>query len=240
MKSAWDKKALSYSRYDGKLTGFDLEFFDKVREFGVCFEGKTLIDVGCGTGVKSLHLAKMCKSVTAVDISTKMLEVMSEDAAKFGISNLQIHESSWSDFKLDQSYDIAFSTMSPAIGTNEDFDKFLNCARQRVYLWWNKPRNSDLVNKFYEIYGQRKDWFDRASSFEYRLDKQKIPYRSEILNEVRTKILSLENAYENISWHLEIANIKFDEKALKNELKQMSVNENITETITSSMKLLVF
>lgn len=240
MKSSWDKKAANYSRYEGELNEFQKEFFDKLDKYGIDFKEKTLIDVGCGTGVKTLHLAKMCKNVTGLDLSTKMLEVMSDDARKFGISNLRIVESDWTSFKLDQIYDIAFSTMSPAIATVEDFDKFTSAGKQRVYLWWNKPRNSDLINKFYEIYGERKGWFDRASGFEYHLQMQKIPFKSEIIQEVRSKDLSLQEAYENVTWHLEIGEIKFDEKALKNELEKQSINGKITETISSSMKLLVF
>ncbi|MDO5045560.1 methyltransferase domain-containing protein [Campylobacter sp.] len=240
MKSAWDKKANSYPRYEEKLNKFQQEFFDKLDEYGVDFTDKTVIDVGCGTGVKTLHLAKMCKNVTGLDLSTKMLECMREDAKKFGISNLNIVESDWTSYEVDEIYDIAFSTMSPAIVDIKDFDKFMNAGKKRIYLWWNKPRRSSLVDKFYEIYGHRKDWFDRASSFEYHLQMQKIPFKSEVMDEVRTKELSLQEAYENVTWHLDIGNIKFDENSVKKELLNISVNENITETVSASMKLLVF
>ena len=239
MRDIWDKKAPNYTRYNGELSRFQQEFFAKVEEFGVDFKGKTLIDIGCGTGVYTLYLANLCEKVTGLDISEKMLECMKDDAKKFGVSNLRAVESGWDDFNENKIYDIAFSTMSPAINSVEGFDKFIRSGKTHVFMWWNKQRHSSVLEKFYEIYGER-EWSDRASQFEYHLTRLKIPFKSQILNEVRQKDLSLEKAYTDIAWHLEIGNIKFDENEVKNELLKIAKDGKITETVTSSMKLLVF
>lgn len=239
MKDAWDKKATNYTRYNGELSEFQREFFAKVEEFGVDFKDKTLIDVGCGTGVYTLHLANLCKSVTGLDLSTKMLECMTEDAKKFGILNLRAIESGWDEFNEDKIYDIAFSTMSPAINSIEGFDKFINCGKTRVFMWWNKQRHSNVLERFYQIYGNR-EWSNKFPQLEYHLDMRKIPFKSHILNEVRSRDLSLEKVYADTIWHLEIGNVKFDENEVKDELLKMSKDGKINEIVTASMKLLVF
>ena len=43
-----------------------------------------VLDAGCGTGTKTMHLAKRGYSVVAVDISKKILDIASQDCAKNG------------------------------------------------------------------------------------------------------------------------------------------------------------
>ncbi|QKG28446.1 class I SAM-dependent methyltransferase [Campylobacter sp. RM16187] len=239
MKSSWDKKAANYSRYEGELNEFQRRFFNKLDEFGIDFNDKTLIDVGCGTGVYTLYLSNLCKNVTGLDLSTKMLECMREDADKFGVSNLRVVESSWDDFNEDNVYDIAFSTMSPAINSIEGLDKFIRTGKKRVFMWWNKQRHSSVLERFYKIYGERQ-WSERLPYFEYHLDMLKIPVKSHVFNEVRTRDISLEKMYEDMIWHLEIGNLKFNKQKVKDELLSICKDGKVTETVTSSMKLLVF
>mgnify|MGYP003299872023 CR=1 FL=1 len=51
-------------------------------------EFKSLIDIGAGTGVYSLHLAKLCQSVLALDLSPAMLEILQNSANEYNISNI--------------------------------------------------------------------------------------------------------------------------------------------------------
>ena len=150
MKEMWDKKASSYTRFTGKPSIFQRQLYAKIEEFGVKFENKSVVDIGCGTGVHTLLLAQICREITGMDISGEMLKVMLEDAAKFNILNLTAVQSDFKNFNPNRVYDVAFSTMSPAIADDEDFSKFINLGEKRVYLWWNKPRYSSVLELFYE------------------------------------------------------------------------------------------
>ena len=132
MKEMWDKKAASYPRFTGAPSEFQTRLYAKIAEFGVKFDAKSLADIGCGTGVHTLLLADICREVTGMDISDEMLKIMLEDAAKFGVSNLTAVQSDFKNFNPNRVYDIAFSTMSPAISDEEDFEKFINLGKQRT------------------------------------------------------------------------------------------------------------
>ena len=98
MKEMWDKKAVSYPRFTGEPSVFHRGLYAKIAEFGVKFENKSVVDIGCGTGVHTLFLAQICREITGMDISGEMLKVMVEDAAKFNITNLTAVQSDFKNF----------------------------------------------------------------------------------------------------------------------------------------------
>ncbi|MCX7919892.1 MAG: class I SAM-dependent methyltransferase [bacterium] len=51
----------------------------------------TVIDMGSGTGAFTLHAAKQCKKIFAVDISKPMLEYCQQKAKESGVSNITFH-----------------------------------------------------------------------------------------------------------------------------------------------------
>ena len=195
MQNLWDKKASNYQRFDGKISAIQQQIFAKALAWGIDFNGKEILDIGCGTGVWSIFLSKTAKSVTGIDSSEKMI----------------------------------------------DFAKFQNCAKQKLYLGWDKPRSSDLLEPFFEKFGRvlsQKNVVDRLEAW---LNEQGITYKSEILNETRIARRSVQEAAENICWHLEINGAKnYDEKAVLAMLKERFDGEFIDEKIDSQMKLFVF
>ena len=209
--------------------------------WGIDFSGKEILDIGCGTGVWSIFLSKTAKSVTGIDSSEKMIEILNEDAKRFGVTNLSSEVCSWREFKPAKHFDIAICTMSPAIASDEDFVKFHNIAKQKLYLGWDKPRSSDLIEsnfKNLDALSLKKNVVNRIEAW---LNEQSIAYKSEILNETRIARRSVQEAAENICWHLEINGAKnCDEKAVLAMLKERFDGEFIDEKIESQMKLFVF
>ncbi|MFC2427600.1 MAG: class I SAM-dependent methyltransferase [Campylobacter sp.] len=239
MKEMWDKKASSYTRFTGEPSVFQRQLYAKIEEFGVKFENKSVVDIGCGTGVHTLLLAQICREITGMDISGEMLKVMLEDAAKFNISNLAAVQSDFKNFNPNRVYDVAFSTMSPAIADEEDFSKFINLGEKRVYLWWNKPRYSSVLELFYEG-SQRGCFKEKAKFFEEYLCRKNIAFNSCVLEESREQKRTLEEMAQNALWHLQIANFAHEENAVRSRLESIAKDGFVTEKIVSSMKLLVF
>lgn len=84
----WDKKASTFPRYSEELNAVQKGVFEALSGWGVEFSGKKLIDIGCGTGVWTLHLAQKAKSVVGLDSSKEMLKVLQEDAKWLNLSNV--------------------------------------------------------------------------------------------------------------------------------------------------------
>lgn len=236
----WDKKAKSYSKFDGNLNEFQIRFFKILKDFDVSFKDKTLVDIGCGTGIYSLYLAGICKMVLGVDSSTKMLEELNLKKAEFKINNLQTINSDFKNFQTADKFDIAFLTMSPALQNEDDFNKFIDLGNLRIYLNWEEPKNSSMLEPFYKIYKKNDKNKNTASNLQNFLIKNNISYKTEVLKEIRSANRSFNEAFENTIWHLEISGIKYDENKIKNTLLKMQKDGFIEDVIKSKMRVLVF
>ena len=97
-KNSWDKKSESYAKFNGELGGFGKRVFEILRGWGVSFAGKSLLDVGAGTGVYSLYLASLGAKVTAIDSSEGMLRELRRSAEEFGIPLQNVLNLSFAEF----------------------------------------------------------------------------------------------------------------------------------------------
>lgn len=61
----------------------------------------TLLDVGAGTGRFALPLAQYVKSVTALDHSRAMLNVLSQKKRRLEIENIEVIEAAWEDALIE-------------------------------------------------------------------------------------------------------------------------------------------
>ncbi|NLK66087.1 MAG: methyltransferase domain-containing protein [Campylobacteraceae bacterium] len=236
----WDKKSKTYNKFDGKLNEFQERFFKVLDKFGVDFEGKTLIDIGCGTGVYTLYLATLCKSVLGIDSSEGMLYELNLNLYDLDYLNVETKLVSFDEFETDRKFDIAFLTMSPALKTEADYEKFLNLANLRVYMNWEEKRSSSLVDPFFKKYGYDNLNRNRAIYLQEYLDNNAISYKTEILTETRIAKRSFEEAFENACWHLEISGLKFNKNEVKENIKSRLKDGYIDDVIKSKMRVLVF
>ncbi len=72
----------------------------------------TCIDIGCGCGRLSIPVARMCRSVVALDGSGPMLDELSARAAREGVSNLKVVRSHWQEYEAEGRFDLAFASFS--------------------------------------------------------------------------------------------------------------------------------
>ena len=241
-KNLWDEKAKNYDKFSGNLSEFQIKFFEILSKFGVDFKDKTLIDIGCGTGIYSLHLAKICKFILGVDSSKNMLEELENSAKSANITNIKTIFSDFENFKSKDKFDIAFLTMSPALQNENDFEKFANLANFRIYMNWEKPRNSTLLTPFFEKFGvknREKKLNSTANLLNFLKDKN-IPFQSEILNEIRHSKRDFNDAFANILWHLKINNFSYNEDEIKKMLKLKFENDFIEDEVEICVRIILF
>ncbi len=75
-----------------------------------------ILDIGCGPGVLALPFSLISNSVTVVDLSENMLEVLNENAQAKGITNIKSVNKCWLDTRVGvdiaQEYDVVISSNS--------------------------------------------------------------------------------------------------------------------------------
>lgn len=82
--------AEGYNNQHQKFRDFKAEAENVVNRLGITSDD-TVIDFGCGTGGIALNLAKYCKKVICVDISSSMIAVLEKNAKKQNIHNIDTH-----------------------------------------------------------------------------------------------------------------------------------------------------
>lgn len=238
----WDKKAKNYSRYNEEIDSFEQGIFETLSSLHVNFQNKTLLDIGCGTGVYTLHLAKKCSHVDAIDSSVQMLELLKEDAKKLHIDNINTKVTTWKNFILPKGqYDIAFCTMSPALSCDEDFQKASNCAKTKIYLGWAGKRETQIIEALFEAHGSVYTPPNGAQKVKNWLEKNKYFYQIVPFEETKVRTREFTKAVENFSWHLDVRGVKPNIDTIKAVVERYrDKNGNVTETTINHMNLLVW
>jgi len=146
-KEKWDIKSQNFPRY--KDNTFQKDIIKILQKENYLKNEFTILDIGCGTGVYTIELAKNASKVIALDISSKMLKFLEEDAKKEGVENISIKYSTWEEFKnIPNSFDLVYASLTPAIRTEEDYNKMMETSQKYLaYLGWagNKKSNIEIL-----------------------------------------------------------------------------------------------
>lgn len=232
----WDKKAKTYARYQNTLNTIQKQTFEYLQNLKISFQNKSIIDIGCGTGVWTLHLAKEAKEILALDSANTMLEILQEDAKKLNLNNIKCENLSfetWMQNNPNVKFDLAFLSMSPALQNEKDYKAFLNLASKKVYLGWASRRKSSFLDPIFEHFNTHFKGF-YESDLQGFLNAQNIPYEYEIFNETRVVKRDKQSAIENALWHLSMNGINTNKQELESFVK-----DEVEEIIEAKIKLLI-
>ncbi len=99
---------------------------------------ETVLDVGAGTGRLALPMARLAKSVTALDQSAGMLTCLQENMAEEGLENIRCIQKSWQDIIPGelQPHDVVLSSNSLGVyDLKEALSKMDALAKRAVYIF---------------------------------------------------------------------------------------------------------
>jgi SAM-dependent methyltransferase len=99
---------------------------------GAAFSGRRVLDVGCGSGMFTLRIAKEAAHVTGLDLSGRMLAISAADAASLGLANVDYVQSAWLDYELKAPFDVVFCSMCPAMSDDRAKAKLLEAAGEAL------------------------------------------------------------------------------------------------------------
>lgn len=233
----WDKKAKNYARYNQKLNSIQEQSFKELEKLNISFKDKDIIDIGCGTGVWTLHLAQNAKEITALDNAKAMLEILKEDAKKLQLTNIKYENctfTEWVDKNQNAQFDIVFLSMSPALQDEKDYLNFIQLAKFRIYLGWADYRKSDFLDPIFKHFDTEFKGIYKQDLESYLLENN-INFHKFVFDETRTVERKKDEAIENALWHLDMNGVK----ASKQDLESF-VKGDIKEIIRSKIKLLIF
>ena len=131
--SSWDRRALSYGKHVME-SNYEKDFLKLLQPQ----PSWSVLDVGCGSGTLAVPLAGRIASVTALDFSTGMLDLLRQRCRDAGITNITaIHgrwEDDWNQLGIG-TYDVAIASRSIVVNDLRDaLIKLDRAARKGVYI----------------------------------------------------------------------------------------------------------
>ncbi len=105
---------------------------DHLLENGLAGEKSTFLDVGCGGGDYVVSFAKICRHITAVDYSEKMLELCKERCRMQGLDNVSYVCADFALYGFHEKYDIVTGCLNPALYRPDALDKMIALAEKTV------------------------------------------------------------------------------------------------------------
>jgi SAM-dependent methyltransferase len=138
----WDRRAKEFNR---KVMRHKERSESQIASLGLSPED-TVLDIGAGTGRLAIPMAKIARSVTALDQSSGMLDCLKENMSTEGIANIQILQKSWQDVSLDEipPHDVVLSSNSLGVfDLQEALTKMNDLAVKAVYIFTFTNRTRD-------------------------------------------------------------------------------------------------
>ena len=149
------------SRFDAAVKRKGIERADPLLDFvvGRLHSSDTVLDIGAGTGRFAIPMARVARSVTAVEPSPSMAAFLRENAAAEGLTNIQLLEDRWDDAEVER-HDVVFC--SHAMYTSLDLPGFVRkmerSARDACFLVMRAPSHDGVMRELSQhIYGQPHD-----------------------------------------------------------------------------------
>jgi len=238
----WDKKSRHYNRYTQDPRALEYTILRKITQAGIDFSQKQILDIGCGTGAYTLHIAAQAAHIDAVDISPEMLHILRKDAATAKIRNITTHADSWESYKLPAApYDIAIATMFPALKTDAQFQKMHDAADTKLFLGWGGKRGTELIEALFEAHGGTYTPPNSATLLKQWLKEQHHPYRLIEHTEEKRRVKPLDQALENYAWHLKVRGMEPQQEKIKAILSRYRNGKGeVVETTLNYLNLIVW
>lgn len=241
-KEYWNKKGLDFPRYDENKDGFQQKIIKLLKDENIINNKTSVLDIGCGTGVYTISLAKECESITALDISSKMLELLEEDSWNYNVNTkIQTICSNWKEFKSTEKYDLVLATLSAAFSDEQDFEKILMYSKKHVcFIDFVDTKGSNFEELLYNIYGIKKVVFKNLENKKSWLKRKNMEFKTIPLTNTYSKLIEIDEAITKIKEILKSSqeNIILSEEEIRIVLNPLKIGNKINYVINMKLELL--
>ncbi len=206
----WDGRASSFAK------ATETEYIDHFLAIMKPEAHWTVFDMGCGSGTLAVPLAKLVSSVTAVDFSREMLNIVRKRCENEDIHNVKIVHGQWEDDweKLGiKTCDVAIASRSMVVDDlQSSILKLSRMARKRIYIVTvagDGPRDRRLFDAIGRPFDSGPDYIYNYNLL-YRMG---ITANVMFIEEIRNKKYeSPEEAVESMQWMFDDMNPREKEK----------------------------
>ena len=145
----WTKAAVKYSERASK-DNYTEQLISKM----ILTKEDTVLDVGCGEGSVTIPLSKEVASVTAIDATDKMLEILNEKIQEESIDNIKTIKDDVNDVTLKKygNHDIVLASrvINGIKSPKKVFSNFNEIANKYVFITLFGPNNWKLEKDFFK------------------------------------------------------------------------------------------
>ncbi|MCX8129946.1 MAG: methyltransferase domain-containing protein [Clostridia bacterium] len=152
---------------------YDQSIKNRIVDMGILMKNMTVVDLGCGDGYISRAVSGMVDKVIAIDISSKMLELLNKKAAEAGIKNIETIETEAQEVPLKDSIaDVVFASMflHHIEEPEEIIQEMYRIVRPEgiaVIADFQKHKNAEMKKRMHDVWSgfstsEVKKWFINA------------------------------------------------------------------------------
>ncbi len=155
-RAFWEKMATKYPLpFEEKSLVDTIRLIELVEARGVQLDGASILDIGCGTGRQGLLLAQRAAKVLGLDFSQGIVDCFEHERQKHGIANAAVMCCAWKELDiaaqgLKKGFDIAWTSMTPAMREADDLARMNRCAREWcVSIGWGRTRRNPFLEEVF-------------------------------------------------------------------------------------------
>ena len=216
--NAWDEMSKHYPHYGDSDMMRDVETaLSFCYESGVKFNGE-IIDIGAGTGIIDLEIAlKNEVSITALDMSNEMLEILKNDAKRLGVDKkIATILGNFDEFEPKKGFDIAVASLCPAINSVKNAHKFINLTKNLgIYIAWGGYKECEFLDLLIEKPNPNIKGCIKTANMHEILDDLNIKFKSKLFKADWENIMSEEKAMQYAKTMLMRCELDIDENHIK-------------------------
>lgn len=242
-KAYWDSKAASYPQPDSPTAAAHAEFIHKeVELLGVSFENRTILDVGAGSGLHTIPMAKHAREVVAVDISHAMMTKIADRLP----NNVSLHVADFLEVDIGHlgwrgKFDLVWASMTPVSGEPRGLDKMDESSCHQVCcVTWGVKRDDPIVEEAFRLHGEvftPPSWRDVIIDHNWNR-MRKLRHKS-FFREMKSRVTSASLLAE-LGAHLLWLGVQPDFSRLKSYCESMIVDGEITRIVKCDQEIWVW